>query len=77
MLQRLALYSALGLVLDALDQSIATAGFWCIVALFIASEWMTRREVWEDIEQQVEQLRAQTQQRESEEANNGNNDQPK
>ena len=57
MLQRLALYATLGLVLDALGHSVISTGFWCIVALFWASEHVTRMEVWDTIEQELERLR--------------------
>ena len=56
MLQRLALYATLGLVLDAVDQSIDQPGFWCILALFVASEWLTRREVLEQVERELRAL---------------------
>jgi hypothetical protein len=47
MLQRLALYVTLGLVLSALGQSWDTWGFWCVLGLFWASEHVTRREARE------------------------------
>jgi hypothetical protein len=46
-LQRIALYTALGLVLSALGAGFNTWGFWCILALFWAAETMTRREGYE------------------------------
>ena len=76
MLQRLALYATLGLVLDAMDQSITTAGFWCILALFIASEWLTRRETLEQVHQELQAMKQRyLAQQESEEA--ANDQQPK
>jgi hypothetical protein len=53
MLQRIVLYSTLGAVLYALDHSWDTWGFWAILALFWAAETLTRRELWEQIQQQV------------------------
>jgi hypothetical protein len=44
MIQRIALYTALGLVLSALGAGFNTWGFWCVVGLFWASETLTRRE---------------------------------
>lgn len=56
-MQRLALYTTLGLVLVALDQTYESAGFWCIVALFWASEQLTRRELAEQIEAELKAIR--------------------
>jgi len=56
MLQRISLYAVLGLVLDAASITIDHWAFWCILALFIASEWMTRREVIEQIAAEVAAL---------------------
>ena len=47
MLQRIALYTVLGLVLNAVGADWNTWGFWCILALFWASEVLTRREGYE------------------------------
>ena len=58
MIQRLALYVTLGLVLNALGQQWDSAGFWMIVGLFWASEHMTRRELWEHIQSEVARLQA-------------------
>ena len=57
MLTRLALYTTLGLTLNALEQSVASVGFWCVVGLFWASEHLTRTEVLETISEEVERLR--------------------
>jgi hypothetical protein len=57
MLQRLALYTTLGLVLDTAGLVYTQSMFWCILGLFIANEWLTRYEVWQDIEREVEALR--------------------
>jgi hypothetical protein len=67
MLQRLVLYATLGLVLDAVDQNIDQPGFWCILALFVASEWMTRREVLEQVERELRALHERQQQQKQEE----------
>jgi hypothetical protein len=53
MIERIALYSALGLVLSAVDLLFNTWGFWCIVALFWASEHMTRTQLIEQLEQEL------------------------
>ena len=58
MIQRAALYITLGLVLAALGQQWDSWGFWLVVALFWASEHMTRTELIEEIQQQVAALRA-------------------
>jgi hypothetical protein len=47
MLQRIALYTVLGLVLNAVGAEFNTWGFWSILALFWASEVLTRREGYE------------------------------
>ena len=57
MLQRLALYATLGYVLDALGQDFTTWGFWCVLALFIACEWLTRRELIEQLNEELQAMR--------------------
>jgi hypothetical protein len=47
MIQRIALYTVLGLVLSAVGADFNTWGFWSILALFWASETITRREGYE------------------------------
>ena len=47
MLQRIALYTVLGLVLNAVGAEFNTWGFWSILALFWASEALTRGEGFE------------------------------
>ena len=47
MIQRIALYTVLGLVLSALGADFTHWGFWCVVGLFWASETLTRREGYE------------------------------
>jgi hypothetical protein len=56
MLTRLALYTALGLVLSALGATLDTWQFWSVVALFWASEHVTRIEVIEQIAAEVAAL---------------------
>jgi len=46
-LQRIALYTVLGLTLNAVGAEFNTWGFWSILALFWASETLTRREGYE------------------------------
>jgi hypothetical protein len=46
-LQRIALYTTLGLVLNAVGAEFNTWGFWSVLALFWASEALTRREGYE------------------------------
>lgn len=53
MLQRITLYATLGYLLDSLAIGFTHWGFWCIMALFLASEWMTRRETVEQIEHEL------------------------
>lgn len=57
MLLRLTLYATLGLVLDAVGQGFDTWGFWAIVALFWASEHLTRVELVEQIHREVAEYR--------------------
>ena len=47
MLQRIALYTALGLTLSAVGADFTHWAFWCVIALFWASETLTRREGYE------------------------------
>jgi hypothetical protein len=47
MIQRIALYTTLGLVLNAVGAEFNTWAFWSILALFWASETITRREGYE------------------------------
>jgi hypothetical protein len=47
MIQRIALYTVLGLVLNAVGADFNTWGFWCILALFWAAEAISRREGYE------------------------------
>lgn len=47
MIQRIALYTVLGLTLNAVGAEFNTWGFWCILALFWCAETMTRREGYE------------------------------
>lgn len=58
MLQRLALYATLGLVLDAVELHFNTLGFWLILALFIANSWLSRREVMDEIQEELARIRA-------------------
>lgn len=58
MIQRIALYATLGLVLNVLEQQPDTWGFWLILALFWASEHMTRRELIEQLQAEVAAARA-------------------
>lgn len=53
------MYATLGMVLDAAQVGIDNWAFWCILGLFIASEWMTRREVMEQVQQYVTAVRDQ------------------
>jgi hypothetical protein len=48
MIQRITLYTVLGLVLNAVGALWNTWGFWSILALFWAAETMTRREGFEE-----------------------------
>ncbi len=47
LLQRIALYTTLGLVLNAVGAEFNTWAFWSILALFWASEALTRQEGFE------------------------------
>lgn len=53
MLLRLTLYATLGLVLDAVGQDWNTWGFWCVLALFVCLEHLTRTELIEQIQKEV------------------------
>ena len=47
LVQRIALYTTLGLVLMSVDLSYEQVGFWCIVALYLANEHVTGRQCFE------------------------------
>ena len=57
MLQRIALYATLGFLLDALEVGWDHWGFWCMLGLFIASEHMTRRELIEQLNKELQEMR--------------------
>ena len=57
MIQRIALYAVLGYTLDYIGADVASAGFWCVVALFWASEHMTRRELIEQLNEELQEMR--------------------
>lgn len=48
MLERIALYSALALTLYVLGVQTGSTNWWCIIALFIANEWVAKREGYDD-----------------------------
>ncbi len=57
MLQRIALYATLGYLLDALAIGFTHWGFWCVLGLFWASEHMTRRELIEQLNEELKAMR--------------------
>jgi hypothetical protein len=57
MLQRIALYACLGYLLDTLEVGYQHWGFWCVLGLFWAVEQMTRRELLEQLQEEVNALR--------------------
>lgn len=59
MIQRIALYIALGYLLDALGVDFTHWGFWCVLGLFWASETLTRIETVESIAEEVARIRQQ------------------
>ena len=44
MLQRIALYATLGLLVDVLGVPTLSTNWWCLLGLVWASEWLGRRE---------------------------------
>ena len=59
MIQRIALYATLGYTLDFIGAGVTTLGFWCVVGLFWATETMTRRELLEQLNEELKALRKQ------------------
>ena len=59
MIQRIALYATLGYTLDYLGAGVATLGFWCVVGLFWGAEALTRRELIEQLNEELRALREQ------------------
>ena len=57
MLQRIALYATLGYLLDSLGVGFEHWGFWCILGLFWASEHLTRRELIEQLNEELKAMR--------------------
>ena len=57
MIQRIALYATLGFLLDALGVGADHWGFWCMLGLFIAAEHMTRRELIEQLNKELQEMR--------------------
>ena len=57
MLQRIVLYATLGYLLDALAIGFMHWGFWCVMGLFWASEHMTRRELIEQLNEELAEMR--------------------
>ena len=55
---RIALYATLGYLLDVLGHDWTTWAFWSMLALFWASEQLTRIEVIEQLAREVAALRA-------------------
>lgn len=69
--ERLAVYTTLGLLLDALGINWESWGFWCMLALFVLSDYLARKDgmeqgMWmtanlpiadlKDIQQQIKDL---------------------
>ena len=69
--ERLAVYATLGLLLDALGQNWESWGFWSMLALFVLSDYLSRKDgmeqgMWmtanlpiddlKDIQQQIKDL---------------------
>jgi hypothetical protein len=57
MIQRIVLYAVLGYTLDTLGTGFDHWGFWCILGLFWASEHMTRRELIEQLNLELQEMR--------------------
>ena len=44
---RVVVYALMGLVMTAASIDISSEWFWCMLALFITSDWLSRREGYE------------------------------
>jgi hypothetical protein len=44
MIERIALYATLGLVLQQLDQGATQWGFWAVLGLFVVNGWLNTQE---------------------------------
>ena len=64
MLTRLALYTALGLVLATQDWTVSTWQFWSVVALFWASEYLARLETRDQLVAELARLQKQFEEQE-------------
>jgi hypothetical protein len=57
MIQRIALYTALGLVLNSAALDLMTWQFWAVAALFWATEHMTRTDLIAELNRQLQAMR--------------------
>lgn len=57
MITRLALYSVLGLLLNAMGSTWDTWQFWCMVGLFWAAERLSYQDTLDMIQEEVDRIR--------------------
>lgn len=57
MLQRIVLYSTLGVLLNTLAITFDTWSFWCVVGLFWASDQISRLELIDELNQELKAIR--------------------
>ena len=63
MFTRIALYATLGVLCNSLELAWDTTGFWSIIAVFLAADWLARREGFEvGIAQGIEMMTDMTEQ---------------
>ena len=73
MLQRIVLYSTLAVLLNALAITFESWAFWCVIGLFWASEQLSRMELVEQLNLELEALRRRNNNNDSKDSNDNNN----
>ena len=71
MITRLVLYSTLGYLLSVLGYTVYTEEFWCVVALFWAMETLTRMELIEQLNNELQAMRARAKEQHNDNNSNG------
>lgn len=69
MITRLVLYSTLGYLLSVLGYTVYSEEFWCVVALFWAMETLTRMELIEQLNNELQAMRARAKEQDNDNSN--------
>jgi hypothetical protein len=63
------LYSTLGYLLSVLGYTVYSEEFWCVVALFWAMETLTRMELIEQLNNELQAMRARAKEQDNDNSN--------